>query len=237
MTTIAAVGRKPRQLKNRKFRRSQKAPKLSRCRVQHFPLKRMFDITFSTLVLTLGSPVFLLLALLVKCTSKGPVFYSQKRIGRGGQIFDCYKFRSMRVDADERLKKILAEDPEARTQWERTHKLRNDPRVTPVGAFLRKTSLDELPQFLNVLRGDLSVVGPRPVVELELTRHLGRKAAKILSIRPGLTGLWQTSGRSDTSYKTRLSLDEKYIDNRSFLLDLKLIAKTIPVMIFSRGAY
>jgi undecaprenyl-phosphate galactose phosphotransferase len=141
-------------------------------------------------------------------------------------------------DADNRLKELLIFNPGIRKEWESSYKLKNDPRITPVGAFLRKTSLDELPQFWNVLKGDLSIVGPRPVVKAEMEQHLGIKAYKILSIRPGLTGLWQVSGRSDIQcYEKRIELDEYYVDNRTIGLDLKLIAKTIPVMLFSKGAY
>lgn len=208
-----------------------------KCEVKHIPIKRAFDILFSFLVLVLGSPVFLLIALAIRLTSKGKILYSHERIGRGGTPFQCYKFRTMHPDADERLQEILKNDPDRREEWQQTRKLKNDPRITPIGSFLRRTSLDELPQFWNVLRGDLSVVGPRPVVQVEVTEHLGVKAYKILSIRPGLTGIWQVSGRSDTSYQTRIKFDEEYVDTHSFILDIKLIAKTIPSMISSRGAY
>lgn len=201
------------------------------------PAKRAFDIAFSLLVLLLGLPLFLLIALLIRCTSKGKAIYHQNRIGRGGVAFRCYKFRTMYSDAEDRLKDILANDPDRRREWEKKHKLKNDPRVTPFGSFLRRTSLDELPQFWNVLKGDLSVVGPRPVVKEEIDKHFGKKAERIFSIRPGLTGIWQVSGRSDTSYHVRIALDEQYLDTRTFWLDLKLIALTIPSMISRKGAY
>lgn len=217
------------------------------CEVRHLPVKRAFDLIFSLCALTFGLPLFIIVAIAIKLTSPGKVVYSHERIGRGGKPFHCYKFRTMYADADARLKELLKSDPSIREEWEARHKLRNDPRITPIGRFLRKTSLDELPQFWNVLKGDLSVVGPRPVVHAEVVKHLGVKAAKILSVRPGLTGIWQVSGRSDTSYSTRIQLDEKYVDHvhrRSYLLaldliafDLKLIAKTIPSMISSKGAY
>lgn len=217
------------------------------CEIKHLPIKRAFDIIFSLSVLIIGLPVFLIIALAVRITSSGKAVYSHERIGRGGKPFRCYKFRTMYADADCRLKELLENDPAIKKEWERTHKLKNDPRITPLGAFLRKTSLDELPQFWNVIKGDLSVVGPRPVVQAEVTKYLGLKAAKILSIRPGLTGIWQVSGRSDTSYTTRIQLDEKYVDHVHrhthplkldlIALDLKLIAKTIPSMISSKGAY
>lgn len=206
--------------------------------IRHIPIKRIFDILFSLIILLVGFPVFLIIALIIRFSSPGKIIYSHKRIGRGAKTFQCYKFRTMYADADARLKEILTSDPERKAEWEKTFKLKNDPRITPIGAFLRKTSLDELPQFWNVLKGDLSIVGPRPVVREEVDKYLGEKALKILSIRPGLTGPWQVSGRSDIScYKKRIELDEYYVDNRTFVLDLKMIAKTIPVMIFSKGAY
>jgi exopolysaccharide production protein ExoY len=205
--------------------------------IKHNPFKRIFDILFSTAVLAMTAPMMAIIALLVRFSSKGNIVYAHERIGRGGKPFKCYKFRTMYRDADSRLKDILDSCPLMRQEWEQMHKLKNDPRVTPIGKFLRKTSLDEFPQFWNVLRGDLSVVGPRPVVRYEVTRHLGPKAAKILSIRPGLTGLWQVSGRSDTTYAKRIQLDEEYIDKQSILLDMKIISLTIPRMISSRGAY
>jgi exopolysaccharide production protein ExoY len=185
-------------------------PQIFRCNIKHVPIKRIFDVIFSTFALTIFLPVYLIIALAILLTSKGKVFFVQERIGRGGHTFKCLKFRTMYPDA---------------------------PRITPIGSFLRKTSLDELPQFWNVLKGDLSVVGPRPVVHDEIVNHYGMKAAKILSIRPGITGIWQVSGRSDTSYSTRIKLDEKYVDNHSISLDLKLIMRTIPKMINTKGAY
>ena len=144
----------------------------------------------------------------------------------------------MNKDAEQELKKIFSQNPKLFLQWKHFYKLKQDPRVTKIGIFLRKFSLDELPQFWNVLKGDLSVVGPRPVVQEEIKKYYNVKAYKILSVRPGLTGLWQVSGRSDVnSYKERIRLDELYVDNQSFLMDLKLIAKTIPAMLFSKGSY
>lgn len=206
-------------------------------KIRHLPVKRIFDLVFSLLVLTLGFPLYLLIALGIKCTSKGKVFYSQIRIGRGGKAFRCYKFRTMYADADDRLNTILESDPVKRAEWITNRKLKQDPRITPIGRFLRKTSLDEIPQFFNVLMGNLSIVGPRPVVQEEIDQFFGVKAYKILSIRPGLTGIWQVSGRNNTTYTHRVHLDETYVDSQTFWLDLKLIAKTIPCMIFARGAY
>lgn len=212
-------------------------PQTFECEIKHFPLKRSFDIFFSLLVILITLPLFIIIALSIRLSSKGKIVYAHERVGRGGKPFRCFKFRTMYPNADTRLKEILENNPELRKEWEQSHKLKDDPRVTPIGKFLRKTSLDEFPQFWNILRGDLSVVGPRPVVKTEVTKHLGPKAAKILSVRPGLTGLWQVSGRSDTSYAKRIELDEKYVDSHSFWFDIKLIAKTIPAMISSKGAY
>jgi exopolysaccharide production protein ExoY len=208
-----------------------------KCPIKHIPIKRIFDIVFSSLVLFLTFPLLFFITLTVRLTSKGKAIYSQERIGRGGKKFRCYKFRTMYANADFRLKELLKNDLVKKKEWQKNFKLKKDPRVTPFGRFLRKSSLDELPQFWNVLKGDLSVVGPRPVVHEEIAKHYGVKAAKILSIRPGITGIWQVSGRNDVCYKTRVKLDEKYVDDHSFLLDLKLVFKTIPAVIFSKGAY
>jgi exopolysaccharide production protein ExoY len=206
-------------------------------KVRHIPFKRIFDILFSISVFTLGSPFFIILFLLIKLSSKGPALYGQARIGRGGKCFLCLKFRTMYPDADSRLQILLKENPNLKKEWEENFKLKNDPRVTPIGRFLRKTSLDELPQFWNVLKGDLSVVGPRPLVRTELQRFLGKRAEKILSVRPGLTCFWQVSGRNDISYQNRIELDEYYVDTRSNITDILLIIKTIKHMIQPKGAY
>ena len=201
-------------------------------------IKRAGDIGFSLLVLALGSPLLLLLAVLVKLSSKGSVFYCQRRIGRGYRGFGCLKFRTMRKDADRVLAQVLASDPELRAEFERDFKLKNDPRITPIGTFLRRSSLDELPQFINVLKGGMSVVGPRPIVWDELERY-GRNMDQVLSVRPGLTGLWQVSGRNNLPYETRVKLDLFYARNRSFWLDLGIILRTIGVVLLpmDRGAY
>ncbi len=205
--------------------------------IRHIPVKRLFDLVFSLSVLLIGAPVYLFIALAICLTSKGRPIYAQRRIGRGGKPFACYKFRSMYRDADERLQSLLDENLEFKREWERDRKLKNDPRVTPLGAFLRKTSLDELPQFFNVFKGDISVVGPRPVVKEEVELYMGPAAGKILSIRPGVTGLWQVSGRNNTTYQERLDLEQRYVRERSFWMDLKIIIKTLPVMLSSKGAY
>lgn len=205
--------------------------------IKHNAIKRLFDICFSILILVLTAPLMACIAIMVRFSSQGKIVYAHERIGRGCKPFKCYKFRTMYFDADHRLQEILKSSTDLKAEWDQTHKLKNDPRVTPIGKFLRKTSLDEFPQFWNVLRGDLSVVGPRPVVQYELERHLGIKASKILSIRPGLTGLWQVSGRSDLSYANRIRMDEQYVESHSMMMDLIIITKTIPSMFFSNGAY
>ena len=206
--------------------------------MQRDKLKRLFDIVFAAFAILVTLPIMIPIIILIKLTDKGPVFFKQKRVGYGGKEFYIYKFRSMYPDAEKRLKEILERDPEARKEWETTFKLKNDPRVTPVGKFLRKTSLDELPQFFNVLKGDMSVVGPRPVVKEELEKFYKDKAKYYLSVKPGVTGYWQVEGRSDVQdYKERVEMDVWYVKNRSFWLDIKIILKTIWVMLTGKGAY
>ena len=201
-------------------------------------LKRTGDILFSIAVLGVGSPVLLLLAALVKISSPGPVFYVQRRVGRNYSRFGCIKFRTMRPDADSLLARVLDKDPSLRAEFERDFKLRRDPRITWVGRFLRRSSLDELPQFLNVLRGEMSVVGPRPIVDKELDRY-GHYMDEVAAVQPGLTGLWQVSGRNNLSYRKRVKLDLAYARGRSFRLDLAIILRTFGVLLLpmDRGAY
>jgi lipopolysaccharide/colanic/teichoic acid biosynthesis glycosyltransferase len=201
-------------------------------------VKRTGDIAFSLMVLTIGSPVFIFLALLIKLTSKGPVFYVQQRVGRDYRSFGCIKFRTMRRDADRILSKVLAESPNLDEEFRNDFKLKNDPRITKLGKFLRRSSLDELPQFVNVLRGQMSVVGPRPIIRAELPRYRDRMD-EVLAVRPGLTGLWQVSGRNNLSYEQRVALDLQYAANRNFLMDFRIILKTIRVIFDprDRGAY
>lgn len=201
-------------------------------------LKRTGDIVFSLSVLTLGAPIFLVLALLVKASSRGPVFYVQPRIGRDYQTFGCIKFRTMRKDSDKILYSLLASSPELNKDFAKDHKLKNDPRITRLGKFLRRSSLDELPQFLNVLRGQMSVVGPRPIVRDELVRY-GYHMNEVLAVRPGMTGLWQVSGRNNLTYRQRVHLDLRYSRTRNFAMDLKIVLKTVMVVLNprDRGAY
>ncbi|WP_431269481.1 sugar transferase [Dankookia sp. P2] len=199
-------------------------------------LKRGLDILGAGLLLLLAAPAFALLALLIRADG-GPVFYAHERVGRGGRRFGCLKFRSMVTDSQARLAALLEADPAARAEWEATRKLRDDPRVTRTGRFLRATSLDELPQLINVLRGEMSLVGPRPVVAAELAAHYGAAAEYYLSVRPGITGLWQISGRSETSYDTRVALDTRYATNMSVWTDLRILLRTPLVVLSRRGAY
>lgn len=200
--------------------------------------KRVFDIAFSLAVLILFSPVYLLLALLIALSSPGPVFYMQERIGKNRKPFGCIKFRTMVVNADEILAEIMATSPGLRQEFEDNFKLRYDPRITWIGKFLRVTSLDEFPQFWNVLKGDMSVVGPRPLVVEELHKY-GVHIDRILTIRPGITGLWQVSGRNNIPYPRRVQMDLYYVNFRNFWVDLWIVVRTIGVVIFPRdnGAY
>jgi exopolysaccharide production protein ExoY len=199
--------------------------------------KRIFDVLFSFGALLFFLPLGLITALLIKLTSPGPIFYSSKRVGKDGQPIYCWKFRTMHQDADKKLLQLLRENPKLQQEWDTYFKLKDDPRISNIGKILRKTSLDELPQFFNVLKGDLSVVGPRPVTEEEIRKYFGQKASKILSVRPGLTGIWQTSGRSLVTFEERIRLEESYIDRQSLTLDLRIICKTIPAMFFTKGAF
>ncbi len=199
--------------------------------------KRIFDIAFSLLILTLVSPFFLICILIVKFSSPGPIFYAHPRIGCKGKPFGCFKFRTMYQDADAKLKPLLASNPALMNEWKTYFKLKVDPRITPIGKFLRRTSLDELPQFWNVLKGDMSVVGPRPLTAHEVAHYVKEKATVILSVRPGLTTLWITQGRNDLSLEERIALEEYYVNHRTFWFDCKLIFKTILHMVFPTGAY
>ncbi|MBF9033137.1 sugar transferase [Rhodobacterales bacterium HKCCE2091] len=193
------------------------------------------DILIAGTAICLFAPLLLLVALAVRLTSPGPVLYGHERVGLNGRTFLCWKFRTMRADANEVLASYLASDPALAQEWEETRKLRRDPRVTRLGRILREYSVDELPQLLNVLRGEMSIVGPRPVLAVELTRY-GGAAEQYLAARPGITGLWQVSGRSDTSYRERVQLDHRYVTNWSLAEDVRIILKTVPAVIGARGA-
>ena len=197
---------------------------------------QLLDRVGSLLLLIVLLPLMAIIALVVFISSPGPVLFRQTRIGRGGAKFTCYKFRSMASDADERLRKLLASDPEARLEWERDQKLRNDPRIYPFGRFLRKSSLDELPQLFNVLRGEMSLVGPRPIVEAEIVRY-GRYFGHYCSVRPGITGLWQISGRNDCHYRRRIAFDVIYVRKGRVGDNLRILAMTVPIVLNSKGSY
>jgi exopolysaccharide production protein ExoY len=198
--------------------------------------KRLLDITLALILLLVALPIILVVAFAVSVSSRGPVLYGHERIGRSGRRFRCLKFRTMCVDAEARLERLLAADPDARAEFEATYKLKNDPRVTRIGGALRRSSLDELPQLLNVLAGDMSLVGPRPVVEDELERYDEHQEA-YLSARPGLTGAWQVSGRSDISYEERVALDVAYLDRQSPREDATILCRTVLVVAKRVGAY
>jgi Undecaprenyl-phosphate galactose phosphotransferase WbaP len=181
-------------------------------------------------------PLLLLIVLLIKLSSPGPVLYRHKRIGQNGREFFVYKFRSMVANADEKLKAVLEADPALRAEWEAGYKLKDDPRITPIGKFLRRTSFDEFPQLINIIRGEMSLVGPRPVTRAEVERY-GEDFHRIFSIRPGLTGLWQVSGRSDTDYNERITYDSYYLQSWSVWIDIWVLYKTVEVVIRGKGAY
>jgi undecaprenyl-phosphate galactose phosphotransferase len=199
--------------------------------------KRVFDIIFSLFALLFFLPFGLIIAVLIKFFSPGPIFYKCRRIGKQGVPIECWKFRTMCQNAEEKLQKLLAQDPILKQEWDTYYKLKDDPRIQGIGKFLRKTSLDEVPQFWNVLKGDLSVVGPRPVTEEEVHKYFRDKADKILSVRPGLTGIWQTSGRNLLTFDERIQLEERYVDEQSLILDLRIIFKTIPHLFFAKDAF
>ena len=195
-------------------------------------IKRLFDIIVSLLGLLILSPLFLLLTILIKCDSKGPVFFIQKRVGRNGKKFGIFKFRTMRINAEELIASFT---PEQLKEWKENFKLKNDPRITRVGKFLRNTSLDELPQLINIFVGHMSLVGPRPIVEEELEWY-GEKKSVLLSVRPGLTGWWATNGRSEVSYPERCDYELYYVYNCSLLLDIKILFKTFSAVFSRKGA-
>lgn len=200
----------------------------------YLTIKRLFDIIISGISLILLSPLFLIIGIMIKVDSKGKVFYRHKRIGKNGEYIYLYKFRSMYSDSKERLEEML-KDPEIRREWEDNYKLRHDPRITKVGNILRKTSLDELPQLLNILMGDMSIVGPRPVIDSEIEKY-GDLKEYFLSVTPGLTGWWACNGRSSTNYDDRKRLELYYIQHRGIMLDLKIIFKTFTAVLKRDGA-
>ena len=201
-------------------------------------IKLFFDLFFALIFLIAGLPLFLFIALLIKLSSRGPIFFSQERIGKNSVPFQCLKFRTMHTEAEDILENLINQNILLKKEFEETHKLKNDPRITYIGKFLRKTSLDEIPQFINVLKMEMSIVGPRPVVSSEIIKY-GSKKSKVLSIKPGITGLWQVSGRNNLTYKKRVFLDYLYVKNFNLVIDLRIIIRTFGVIFFpsDRGAY
>ncbi|MDE1917060.1 MAG: sugar transferase [Sphingomonadales bacterium] len=196
---------------------------------------RFFDIILATAALIALAPLLVLTAIVIRMSSPGPAIFIHKRIGRDGKTFGCWKFRTMACDADMRLARLLAADPVARAEWNNTQKLRNDPRITAVGHFLRRSSIDELPQLYNVLTGTMSWVGPRPIVPSEIGRY-GHHFPKYCAVRPGITGLWQVSGRSNTSYRRRVAMDVMYVRKRNVALYGVIMARTVPAVLLQRGS-
>ena len=197
-------------------------------------VKLVLDVVLAALAVLFMLPVFLVIAVAVSADG-GPILFAHPRIGRGGRTFRCLKFRSMRVGGDKLLAELLENDPAEAMEWAVNRKLRHDPRVTPLGRFLRRSSLDELPQLFNIIRMEMSLVGPRPIVQQELPRY-GASVGKYCEFRPGLTGLWQVSGRSDTSFSERVKFDARYAETWSLGADFVILAKTIPAVLWGAGA-
>ena len=198
----------------------------------YIKIKRVIDVILASVALILLSPLFAIIAIAIKIDSKGPVFFAHKRIGKNGKIIKLYKFRSMVINAEELIKSFTTEQMR---EYKENYKLTNDPRITKVGKFLRKTSLDELPQLINIINGDLSIIGPRPVVADELEKY-GVNKDKFLSVTPGLTGYWAANGRSNTTYEQRMEMELYYIDNLSLKMDIKVFFKTILSVLKKEGA-
>ena len=216
----------------------QKKKKQSSRKDSYKIIKTIFDLIFALTILILGLPLFFIIALLIKLSSRGSIFFLQERIGKNKRAFKCIKFRTMHPEAEDMLENLMTNNENLRKEFEETHKLKNDPRITNIGKFLRKTSLDEIPQFLNVIKMEMSIIGPRPIVKKEIQKY-GESYNKVISIKPGITGLWQVSGRNNLSYKRRVILDCLYVDNMSTLIDLRIIIRTFGVIFFpnDRGAY
>ncbi|HVH82158.1 MAG TPA: sugar transferase [Stellaceae bacterium] len=239
--SISGTARRSRSIDDR-FQRDARGASTAVVRVHHAASivggnrKRWFDIVAALAAILLLIPLFCLIALAIKLWDRGPIFYRHRRIGLNGAAFDCLKFRSMVINADEVLTRHLAIDREAAREWEETRKLKRDPRITPLGASMRKTSIDELPQLVNILKGEMSFVGPRPIVTAEVPKY-GTCINHYLRARPGLTGPWQVSGRNDVGYSTRVALDRDYVEDWSFWRDVAIIAKTARVVVSARGCY
>ena len=209
-------------------------PEIAPARPSYVPTgKRIFDVGVTMLLMPIALPLFLILYLIVRADG-GPGLFGHTRVGKDGKPFVCWKLRSMCVDSDQRLQRHLDQNPDALSEWQDNRKLSLDPRITRIGRLIRRTSLDELPQFFNVLRGNMSLVGPRPVTDEELLRY-GRYSRVYLSVKPGVTGLWQVSGRNRTTYARRIAMDSHYVANQSLLLDSAIVAKTVLVVLRATG--
>ncbi|MFZ5754251.1 MAG: exopolysaccharide biosynthesis polyprenyl glycosylphosphotransferase [Bacillota bacterium] len=198
--------------------------------------KRVFDLLVGSAALIVALPLMILIAIAIKLDSKGPVIFGHTRVGKDGKSFKCLKFRTMVMNSQEILDNLLLENPQFREEWEKDFKLKNDPRITKVGHFLRKTSLDELPQLVNVMKGEMSLVGPRPIIQDEIEKY-GNYYEDYRSVLPGITGLWQVSGRNDIDYTERVKLDVKYVRHWSLWLDIKILIRTIGVVLARKGSY
>jgi exopolysaccharide production protein ExoY len=199
-------------------------------------LIRLLDVSICAFTLAFLLPVFVAVAVLVKLHDGGPILYGQNRIGRNGREFKCLKFRSMYTNSAELLTKLLATSASARAEWQADHKLKNDPRITPLGKFLRKSSIDELPQLWNVLKGEMSLVGPRPIVQPEIVKY-GRSFGNYKSVLPGVTGLWQVMGRNDVTYRRRVAMDRLFARRKTLDLYLRILIMTVPAVLAQRGSY
>jgi exopolysaccharide production protein ExoY len=219
---------------------ASRAQEIARTPVQNSATRvdvtRALDILIALSVLIFMAPLMIMVAVAIKVQDGGPILFGHGRVGLDGRAFRCWKFRSMVVDAEARLAALLARDPQARSEWDADHKLRHDPRVTAFGRFLRVTSLDEFPQLFNVLAGEMSLVGPRPIVTAEVGRY-GRWFDRYCAVRPGITGLWQVSGRNDVNYRQRVAMDVLYAKSRSMGLYLKILVATVPAVLLRQGSY
>jgi len=199
-------------------------------------VRRTADLVIATVAIVALAPLLLTTALIVWLQDGGPAFFGHRRVGEGGKTFKCWKFRSMVVNSQERLAEYLSANPAAAKEWAQYHKLKDDPRITALGRFLRKSSVDELPQLFNVLVGEMSIVGPRPIVDAECAKYR-HYISEYYSVRPGITGLWQVCGRNDVSYRRRVAIDVTYVRERSLLLDFKILLMTVPAILTSKGTY
>jgi lipopolysaccharide/colanic/teichoic acid biosynthesis glycosyltransferase len=199
-------------------------------------VKRIMDIILSFIALIVAAPLMFIIIVMIKIDSKGPAFHKTQRLGKNGSSFIKYKFRTMVPNGEIALKKLLDTNPSIKDEYEKKYKIKNDPRITSFGSILRRTSLDELPQILNILKGDMSLVGPRDIIQPELEKHYSHCKEKFLSVKPGLTGLWQVSGRSRLPYEERVKLDLYYIDHRSLKMEMLILLKTVPAVFKGDGA-